>query len=256
MSAIVLLGLAAAVAAVAFAVQPMAASPTQPRPRPQGPQATPPTRKTRKGPLAKHTPTKVPWWIVDKKTRELVQKRDPKTKVLLFRTQIIETPDKLRSQAEKVLGRSITGSAYALATMIASEEGSKPPYVKAAVAHAAWNMARAKGLHVEELLAPDGTFGSQHGRYASTRFAPSEEDVNIADGVLSGRLPDVTGGAVQFDSPSAQSALIARGEAGYDPENTASAVEKSRRKEGKEPFYLPEHIISPSDLRFWRKRTA
>jgi hypothetical protein len=195
----------------------------------------------------------VPWWTIDKKTQQLVQRRDKKTNKLLFRTQVRETPDELRTQAQNLLRRPITGSAYALATMIASEEGSKPPYVKGAIAHATWNMARSRGLHVEELLAPDLTFGSQHGRYASTRFPPSEEDLNIAEGVLSGRLPDVTDGAVQFDSPSAQGALIARGEPGYGPENTASAVEKSRRAEGKEPFYLPGHIISPSELRFWRK---
>jgi hypothetical protein len=49
----------------------------------------------------------------------------------------------------------------------------------------------------------DGFFGSQHGRYASTAQDSSDDSLAIADGVLSGAIPDNTGGARQFDSPQA-----------------------------------------------------
>jgi len=202
-----------------------------------------------KGPLDRRTFIRLPWLGLDKSTGQLSQRRDKQGRPLT-RIQVVETPSELEAQAENLLGRSTTGSAYALATMIASEHGSASPYIKGAIANTAWNQARTLGKHIEELLAPDGTFGGQQGRYASTKNPPTEEDLLIAEAVLDGRLPDVTGGALHFDSPSAQRALAARHEPGYEG-RTPEAVAASRARTGLVAVYLPG--IDPNEVRFWRR---
>jgi hypothetical protein len=209
-------------------------------------------KKGVKGRLSSFRTTKVPWY--DVKHGKLVQKTSKKGEPL-FRSQVIGTPSELKAQAEAKLGRKIGDSAFALATMIASEEGSASPIVKGAIANTAWNYARIHDLHVEELLTrgagSEGTFGSQQGgRYASTDKPPGEEDLLIAEAVLDGRLPDITGGAQNWDSPKAQRELIAQGTSGYPQTNTPEAVAKKRTKAGLVPFYLPN--TDPDKLRFWK----
>jgi hypothetical protein len=112
---------------------------------------------------------------------------------------------------------------YALARMIASEEGTSSNIVKAAVAWATVNHAERAGKSISDLLLaannPDhrGYFGTQKDiddaspnqgksdRYASTALDPYDADGQIAAQVMSGDLPDFTHGADQFDRPAGES---------------------------------------------------
>lgn len=147
---------------------------------------------------------------------------------------------------------------YALARMIASEEGSSSREVQALVAHAVKNAAAAAGKTIASKLlraklpSHDGFFGTQRNieegtegfngsdRFASTATDPYEGHAAIAAGVLSGAIPDLTAGATQFDRPSGES----------DPERIAA----NRIAGGSELVTDLEDVIG-DDLRFWRKTT-
>jgi hypothetical protein len=141
---------------------------------------------------------------------------------------------------------------YALARCIASEAGTLPAAGRAGVAWAVRNYAKRVGKGVAELLlGPEKLFGSQNagkGRYAATSQAPYTADLELARGVLGGAVPDPTRGAIQWDSPAAQRALLARKAAGY--RKTPEDVAATRRKEGKEVVYLAG--VDAEKLRFWR----
>jgi hypothetical protein len=175
----------------------------------------------------------------------------------LYRTQVVETPSEIRNQIEKKLGRAVSSEAIALATMIASEQPNDPPHVKAAIANAAVNYAHYKKItDVEDAITrgsgPQRSFGGQLGRYASTNEPPTLEDINIAEGVLDGRLRDTTGGAIQFDSPFVQMEGIRKGLPGY--KRTPEQVSQDRRKAGLEEWFMPG--VDPERLRFWRPRAT
>lgn len=167
----------------------------------------------------------------------------------LRRIKVTESPTWLAAEASRRLGRKIPVDTFALAALIASETGSGHPLAKAAVAHAAITAAKRDGnKSIITKLAPDGFFGSQHGRFASTRQAPTITDIEMAEAVRSGRVDNPSPGADQWDSPSAQNILLARGEDGY----TLDADELAQRRlaAGKEPVTLPG--IDPNYLRLWR----
>jgi hypothetical protein len=128
------------------------------------------------------------------------------------------SPDDLAAAAQ------LDPDAYSLARMVASEEGRSSNAVKAAVAWAVLNHARSSGRSVTSLLtraklaAHAGHFGTQRNieqgtdgyngsdRYASTANDPYEGDGVIAAAVVSGELPDPTGGAEFFDRPASEDA--------------------------------------------------
>jgi hypothetical protein len=173
----------------------------------------------------------------------------------LYRSQVVETPSEIRAQIEKKLGRTLSSDAVALATMIASEQPEDPPHVKAAIANTAVNYARYKKFtDVEDAVThgsgPERSFGGQLGRYASTNEPPTIEDVNIAEAVLSGRLPDRTGGAIQYDSPFVQMEGLRKGLPGY--KRTPEQVAADREKSGLVAWYMDG--VDPMHLRFWRPK--
>lgn len=148
---------------------------------------------------------------------------------------------------------------YALARMIASEEGNSSAATQALIAHAAVNHAGGADRIAAVLLKAknpthSGSFGTQKDlerlvttadgkqvhpsdRYASTATDPYEGHAAIARGVLDGTIPDLTGGADQFDRPSGE----------RDPDAIAAAREGA----GKEAVSGLEEFIG-DDLRFWR----
>jgi hypothetical protein len=178
------------------------------------------------------------------------------------RKQVVETPSELRAAAEKKIGRPITGSAFVLATTIASEHGSDSPTIKAAVAQAAYNYFLAHTNEYDDVEAAltnnARTFGEQLGRHVSTMHPPSIEDLTIAEAVLSGGLPPSVAamlasikGATHFDSPRGQRASIKKNLAGYT--QTPEQVAADRRKKFDE-VHLPG--VDPDYLRFWRPKKA
>jgi hypothetical protein len=164
-------------------------------------------------------------------------------------------PDALAAQAGATLDE------YALARNIASEHGNSSAAVQALVAHATNNEAAAEGVSVARLLlraknsAHTGKFGTQKDlerlvtasdgtqvhpsdRYASTAQDPYEGHLAVARGVLSGAIPDLTGGATQYDDRSGL----------RDPD----ALAAKREGEGKERVEGLDELIG-DDLEFWRQ---
>ncbi len=144
---------------------------------------------------------------------------------------------------------------YALARNIASEHGNSSAAVQALLAHATVNEAAKEGRSVSQLLlranyGPHaGRFGTQKDidpasprkgasdRYASTALDPYDGHLAVARGVLEGSIPDLTGGAVQYDDRSGLS----------DPD----ALAAKREAEGKERVSGLDDIIGP-DFELWR----
>lgn len=144
---------------------------------------------------------------------------------------------------------------YALARMISSENGNDSPAIKLAIAWAALNHAGGADQVAAVLLrgrgSADGHFARQNagGKYASTALDPFEDDVRIAQAVVSGSVPDPTGGATNFYSPRTQDALAARNVDGYGKD--AAAVDAAWRASGLDPVDVPG--VDPDYMRFYRR---
>ncbi len=145
------------------------------------------------------------------------------------------SPADLASQA------GVDVDTYSLARMISSEEGRSSNAVKAAVGWAAMNHANSSGKSITDVLTTNknhpGLYGTQVGGYASTANDPYEGDIAIAQGILTGTISDMTGGADQFDRPS--------GEA--DPD----AVAANRVASGSHEVTVSG--IDDGGIRFWSK---
>ncbi len=153
---------------------------------------------------------------------------------------------------------------YSLARMIASEEGRSSNTIKAAVAWAIKNKADSLGRtitdHLTRTLEPShhgfyGTYilldeSSSHyredstgkpnrgDRDASTANDPYDGDAQIAAAVLTGQIPDFTGGATQFDRPKGE----------RDPD----AIAANRIKSGQVVADVPGIDPDVDGIRFWR----
>lgn len=156
----------------------------------------------------------------------------------MVNNQVPTYPANLLAEAQATLGRDISMDAYALARMIRAEGGSGPVPEKQARAWVAVNDSRAHGWSMLYTIAgPDYLFGQQRGwRYASGRdertggtVDPFENDLNVAEAVLSGELADNTGGATKF--VDIDSFGVQPGTGTYE-----ETVAKWRRESGLEPF--------------------
>lgn len=151
---------------------------------------------------------------------------------------------------------------YALARVITSEHGSDPDVVQIGVGWAVINYARGagKGATLGDKVVYvitravrsgkvrpgiDGFFGDQNqGRYVASIQDPSPKSVAIAAGVLSGKIPDWTKGARQFDSPQAF------GKQAGTTKEMAEKTAVARRKAGNVMVLAPG--IAEDRVRFWR----
>jgi hypothetical protein len=127
-----------------------------------------------------------------------------------------DDPSDLASQA------GVDLDTYAMARMISSEEGNSETRIKILVGYCLQNHCTRIGKTIsQELLRANnsdhaGYFGTQrdvdtdspnHGksdRYASTALDPYAGDIEIAQGVRAGTLPDESQGAQQFDRPAGE----------------------------------------------------
>lgn len=160
------------------------------------------------------------------------------------------------SPAELAAQAGLDLETYALARLIASEEGNSSREVQALVAHAVKNAAAAGGKSIASKLLyakynpHSGSFGTQRNieegttgynrsdRFASTASDPYEGHGQVAAGVLDGSIPDLTGGATQFDRPSGES----------NPDRVAA----NRTAAGLEEVPDLGDVPGIGDLRFWR----
>ena len=158
-------------------------------------------------------------------------------------------PHQLAAQA------GVDDETYALARGVSSEEGSSSASTKAVVAWAIKNEAARRGSSIfslvthAKLASHSGRYGTQRNieegtagyngsdRYISTAQDPYEGDIAIAAGVLDGTIPDVTGGANQFDRPSG--------------EKNPDAVAANRTAAGSELVDDIDDLVD-GDLRVWR----
>jgi hypothetical protein len=158
-------------------------------------------------------------------------------------------PRQLASQA------GVDDETYALARGISSEEGPSSSGTKAIVGWAIKNEASRRGVSIFSLVthatlgAHSGKYGTQRNieegttgyngsdRFISTAQDPYDGDIAIASGVLDGTIPDVTGGANQFDRPSGES--------------NPDAVAAKRVAAGSEPVTGIDDLVD-GDLRLWR----
>lgn len=143
----------------------------------------------------------------------------------------------------------------ALARLAVSEAGSSEK-AQIAVMWATRNMAKSRGESVNALLlrgrtksgvasSSNGKFGAQNtGKYASTRMPSTAASRERAGKVMAGTIPDLTGGATQYDAPGAQNAASAAGVAGYS--KTADQVAAERSKTA-----VAVMVPGVSNIRFW-----
>lgn len=142
---------------------------------------------------------------------------------------------------------------YALARVVASEAGAQPRIVQIAVAWVVVNEARRLKKAIYKVAAgPDGLLGAQNtgGEFVSTRLEPNAAHVAVAKAVHTKIEADPTGGALHFDSPRAQRALVARGAPNYT--KTPEQVAARRIAGGMELVTLPG--VPEEQMRFWRPR--
>jgi hypothetical protein len=154
---------------------------------------------------------------------------------------------------------------YALARMLASENGSSAENVKLAIGFATRNEAKARKKTISALLLQtstrvdakgkpfpaEGRFSAQNvagGKYATTAVDPTAGDVEIAGKVIKGLVPDPTNGSTNFFSPKAQDKLVGT-KPGY--EKDAAAVDASWQAKGLRPVVVAG--IPARDLTFYRK---
>lgn len=160
-------------------------------------------------------------------------------------------PTELAAAVSTLLDRQVTATAYGLARMMRSEEGSAAPAVKrllgwVAINDAAelrWNLLRT--LTYSTKASRLGFFGEQISRRYSTARDPYENDLAIAEKVLdeyARNLGDPTGGAVKFVNVSAFG--VQKGTTSYQ------AVVDRWAKDGLEPFRIAG---APDNLRFFRR---
>lgn len=124
-------------------------------------------------------------------------------------------------------GAGLDLATYALARMISSEEGNSDYVQKVAVGWAAWNahgrslgavLIGGKGDADEHFKAQGYRYTSGPGAtakaaaYASTAQDPREDDVRIAQAIVGGAIPDLTGGATNFFRPGLQDEQFAAGD--------------------------------------------
>lgn len=127
------------------------------------------------------------------------------------------SPEDLAAQA------GLDQETYSLARAISSEEGNSDNATKAAVGWCIVNAAARRGQSVTELVlhaanpAHSGSYGTQEDleyyhangvhrsdRYCASGLDPYQGDADIASGILSGAIADLTGGCNQFDRPAGE----------------------------------------------------
>lgn len=197
--------------------------------------------------------------IVEKKVKKKSKETGEEKIVSIYRQEIAADPQVLARQASEILGREVPLDTFALATLASSEAGTAPRsqriLAEAAVIHAAITYARREKKTIMELLAPNGRFGEQHGRYASTVQPPTFLSIEIAEAVTKGNLKNPTPGAIKWDSPSGMNAAAKKKIPGYKmPENGLSPADQlaeTRRNIDRLVDIYPRGV-DPGYLRMWR----
>jgi hypothetical protein len=112
---------------------------------------------------------------------------------------IVESIDDLLAQASAVMGREVSQDAYLLARVSASENGGANAREKTAIQWVCRNDATSHGWSQWfTVTTAKGCLGRQKGRRYSTALDPCEDDLFLAEAILGGQLPDITGGSTHF----------------------------------------------------------
>lgn len=140
-------------------------------------------------------------------------------------------------------------AAYCLARAIASEAGGSNYRAQLAVGWTIQNYADRHfgGDVVRAVLGSADGFGSQGsgGRgYVSTKRAPLQSQLELAENIIAERVADPTGGATNFDSPREQLREYNAGQVTRTPEQVAS----DRVRSGLVAYDVD---VAGADFRFW-----
>lgn len=161
--------------------------------------------------------------------------------------KVAVAPVELVAQAVGVVRRPVDPSAYALARMLRSEEGSSGPEVKRLLAWVAMNDGEQLGWDLLRLMtfstvgSRKGYFGKQISRRYSTAQDPFENDLYIAEAAIAERGAgggDPTAGSVKFVNKRAFGSQA--GASSYE------AVAARWAKEGLAPTLIagaPTHLV-------------
>ena len=145
---------------------------------------------------------------------------------------------------------------YALASAMQSEERARAGQV--AVGWAVLNYCRRHRCSVSWRLLrsvvrgrrqpSDGHFGSQEapGKWASTARSPTAVTLMLATQIQAGEVPDPTGGATAWDSPSLQDELHARDPSAYPKDSRQVAADRVAAGD------RAVRVRGVPDTRFWR----
>ncbi len=150
---------------------------------------------------------------------------------------IPDPPQELADIASKVCGHKVDVDTYALARMIASEEGSADLQSQQAVALVVVNDAKSNGWSLLKTITHRrgkayGTFGQQSGRRYSSALDPYESHLAVAEEVISGKVTDFTGGSIKFVNPSQKVFDAQAKKAGSKRANTFAEVDSSWSSSG------------------------
>lgn len=162
---------------------------------------------------------------------------------------VFQTPAQIQTEISRVLKRPVSLDVVALATAMASES-TGPELAQIGIGWAIKNYAAKNRSSVVATVSPDGRFAKQgtrnHG-YVSSKLPPTRKTIELAEKIMPTppKIADPTSGAIQFDSPKAQRALLARGEVKDTPEEIAAR----RIKAGRRLVTLPG--VSSENVRFW-----
>ena len=143
---------------------------------------------------------------------------------------------------------------YSLARVISSE-ATDLFADKVAVGWVVKNKAASRRRSITAIVTAGrrgpGKYAAQNTgrRFVSSRLDPRTEDIEIAKGVISGRLPDTTGGAIGFLHPQSQDRFLADGRPGYTKGSQATIAKW--RKSGLVPFAADG--VSPAELLVFRR---
>jgi hypothetical protein len=189
--------------------------------------------------------------------------------VQVSRLEVTDDISDLTAEASRKIGRPISVDVFVLATLSQSEAGDGPAMARVAIMHAALAKAKKDKKPLLQLLAPDGKLGGQLGRYAATGKPPTPVDIELAEAVLKGKVPNPTPGAVMWDSPDGMNKLAKQGAPGYrasedeiSPADKLAQVRKDRDHmvdiypPGVDPEYLRMWKPDPEYLRVGKPATA
>lgn len=159
----------------------------------------------------------------------------------------------IESPADEAKRLNVDVDTLSLARAMVSEERTSGETARVAVGHAVLNHAKSSKISVTKLVTrskthpeADGRYSRQDkGKYCTTFDPPTEDSLVLATNIISGSIPDPTGGATLFDNPTSQDLLHK-----VYPDKWKSSEEIAAKRQA--AGYTAINVEGTT-TRFWRK---